>query len=89
MQTNDQILWSIAKKRACFKKSLFSYLLICGFLWALWLITGRPANDAIMPWPAWITFWWGVGIVWQYANAYLVYSKANIQSEYEKLKRQS
>jgi hypothetical protein len=89
MQTNDEMLWAIAKKRASFKKQLISYLLVCSFLWAVWLLSGREKDDFdSFPWPTWIMFWWGVGLAYHYANAYLFSRKDSVQQEYEKLKNQ-
>jgi hypothetical protein len=42
-QPNDERLWRIAKKRASFKKSLFSYLVINAFLMGHLVVHGWPA----------------------------------------------
>lgn len=88
METNDTILWSIARKRACFKRNFINWFLVNGFLWAIWLM-GPHYNGAMrsIPWPAWITFWWGIGLAFNFVNAYLVHDRYSIRSEYEKLKR--
>ena len=84
----DEMLWKIAKKRAGFKTSLVSYILVNGFLWALWYFTDRDHSIGMhnIPWPLWSTLGWGLGIAFQYADAY-VFPKSNaVEKEYEKLK---
>jgi len=89
MQTNDEILWAIAKKRVSFKKQLISYLLVSSFLWMIWLISGREYNQfSSFPWPIWIMFWWGIGLAYSFADAYLINNRNAIQDEYNKLKNQ-
>jgi hypothetical protein len=39
MENKDEHLWQISKKRADFKKSVFSYLVVIPFLWGIWWIT--------------------------------------------------
>jgi hypothetical protein len=39
MEPKDERLWRIARKRASFRKSLYSYLVICAFLWGIWWFT--------------------------------------------------
>ena len=89
METKDEILWQIARKRAGFKKHLISYVIVNCFLWAVWFASGREFDQYdYFPWPIWIMFWWGVGLVYNFADAYLFNNKNAIQQEYEKLKNQ-
>ena len=84
----DEVLWNMAKKRAGFKKSLVSYVLVNAFLWALWYFTNdtHEIGRHNFPWPLWSTIGWGFGIAYQYADAY-VFPKSNaVEREYEKLK---
>ena len=94
----DPILWEIAQKRASFKKHLASYVIVNGFLWALWFFTSNhqgnfSLSDAIIrwehfPWPIWSTLGWGIGLAFHFSDAY-VFPKANsVEKEYEKLKNQ-
>jgi len=89
MDPKNDVLWELAKKRAGFKKHLVSYVIVNAFLWAIWFVTGTEYDyDAYFPWPLWVTLWWGVGLAFSYANAY-VYNTGNmIEKEYEKLKKQ-
>lgn len=85
----DEKLWRIAKKRADFKKSIFTYLVVIGFLWAIWwFTTGRHTGFQGYPWPVWVMLGWGVGLGFQYFEAYNGNKQDLIEDEYEKLKRQ-
>lgn len=89
MENKDEALWAIAKKRADFKKSLFTYIIVNAFLWVLWLFTmGNNVNvqgRIPLPWPIWPTLGWGVGIAFQYYAAYNKAGDTLAQKEYEKL----
>lgn len=96
MQTNDNLLWETARCRASFKKSLFSYVVVSAFLWAVWLMSGThswpPAHPGnyfwYMPWPAWVMFWWGIGLFCKFGKAYLFNAHTSVEEEYERLKTQ-
>ncbi len=87
--SKDQRLWRMARKRANFKKSLYSYLVICAFLWAIWWVidTNRGGGKSY-PWPVWVMLGWGVGLGFQYFNAYNGNKEDIAEQEYEKLKRE-
>lgn len=84
----DAALWEIAKKRINFKKSFLTYAIINIFLWCLWLFNGSEfgGGNGNWPWPLWVTLGWGLGIAFQYCDAYLISASNSIQKEYEKLK---
>ncbi len=84
----DEILWSIAKKRASFKRHLTTYLVINVFIWALWFFRGGEDFDSPYPWPIWTTLGWGIGIIFHYISAYVSPQENSVEKEYEKLKRQ-
>jgi len=89
MDTKNDILWELAKKRAGFKKHLVSYVIVNAFLWAIWFVSGRGYDyDAYFPWPLWVMLWWGIGLAFNYANAYMFNTHNAIEQEYEKLKKQ-
>ncbi|HUR66041.1 MAG TPA: 2TM domain-containing protein [Chitinophagaceae bacterium] len=81
-------LWAIARKRAGFKRDLVIYLIVNAFLWAIWLLTDDDKRHGI-PWPVWSTLGWGLGILFQYINAYRFPRESLAEREYEKLKKQS
>jgi hypothetical protein len=86
MENNDKELWTIAKRRAMFKRSLAMYFLVNSFLCAVWFITiGR--NGGRHFWPIWPILGWGLGIAIQYANAYTRSNFYSVEKEYEKLKK--
>ncbi len=80
----DDALWQLAKKRAGFKWSLASYLFVNTFLIGVWYFTsGNHYNNF---WPIWPLLGWGVGITFQYFNAYHSSTIFSTEQEYEKLK---
>ncbi|HEX2630473.1 MAG TPA: 2TM domain-containing protein [Chitinophagaceae bacterium] len=83
----DPKLWAIASKRASFKKSLVTYLIINAFLWALWYIThGRNHNDS-WPWPIWVSLGWGIGLLFHFFSAYVIPTENSTEKEYDRLKK--
>jgi hypothetical protein len=89
MDERDQYLWQLAKKRAGFKKHLASYIIINGFLWALWFFTSRGHSEDDyngVPWPIWTSLGWGVGLAFSYYNAYMNNQESDTMNEYQKLK---
>ncbi|MDQ3048155.1 MAG: 2TM domain-containing protein [Bacteroidota bacterium] len=88
MENRDEELWRIAKKRVAFKKHLASYLLVNGFLWAIWWFSGDfegVGSDGI-PWPIWPTLGWGLGLGFNYYNAYMYNPQNDIEKEYNRMK---
>ena len=87
LEGKDPELWKMAQKRAAFRRHLNSYLVVNGFLWLLWFLTdGHYFND--VPWPVWPTVGWGIGLAFNYFDAYQG-DKSNLaEQEYEKLKRE-
>ena len=91
MENRDEQLWRIAKKRAGFKKQLASYIIVNGFLWAMWYFTqGHSDFDDVngndFPWPIWCTLGWGIGLAFSYYGAYHIDKETDTMKEYQKLK---
>ncbi len=86
----DPQLWDIAQKRASFRSHLATYLVIIGFLWVLWFITGAGSyGRSGVPWPAWAMLGWGIGLVFHYLGAYGRRGGYNaVEREYEKLQNE-
>ena len=88
-EERDEKLWQTAKKRADFQRSLVSYFIVNGLLWGIWYFTiGRSSHSYGTPWPLWVMLGWGVGLIFQYLNAYGGSKKDLVEKEYEKLKNQ-
>ena len=85
MDNHERELWTIAKRRAMFKRSLTVYFLVNSFLCAVWFITS--GKDGGHFWPVWPILGWGLGIAIQYANAYGNLDMFSTEKEYEKLKK--
>lgn len=82
----DPILWAIARKRASFKKHLATYIVVNAFLWVLWYWGERVGEDTeSIPWPAWSTLGWGLGIIFNYLDAYVNTKENAVEREYNKL----
>jgi hypothetical protein len=88
IEPKDEMLWEIAKKRASFKTHLTTYLLVNGFLWALWYFQWDGETSARFPWALWSTLGWGIGLVSHYLSAYVYPRQNSVEKEYEKLKRE-
>jgi len=79
----DPGLWRLAKKRVSFKRHLFIYLLVNVFLWLVWVCTSTKTYGSGLPWPAWTTFGWGIGIAFHYMATYA--NTGSVEREYDKL----
>ena len=72
------------KKRQDFGAHLLVYVLFNLGVWGVWLLIGTG-----FPWPVFITFFWGIGLI---MNAWDVYwrrpiTEADVQREIEHLRR--
>ena len=86
-QQRDENLWKLAKRRAEFKRSLITYLVINLFLWGVWFFTAYRHGDFSFPWPAFVSLGWGVGLAFSYMSAYSG-RESLTEKEYNKLKNQ-
>lgn len=88
-EQKDEKLWRMAKKRASFKQNLASYLIINALLWGIWWYTqGRHSRNMDWPWPLWVMIFWGMGVIFNYLDAYRGDKETMAEKEYEKLKKQ-
>jgi len=86
-EQRDEKLWRLAKKRADFQRSLASYFIVNAFLWLIWWFTaGRHGVNKGMPWPLWSMLGWGIGLLFQYMDAYGGDKNGLVEKEYEKQK---
>ncbi len=85
MENKDEQLWKIAVKRAAFKRHLGVYLIMNAFFWLLWLWSGHDYGGP--PWPIWPMLGWGIGIAFNYFEAYHGDKQTVAEKEYEKLMR--
>ena len=90
----DPYLWQKAKARAKFQASLLSFLFVNALLWVIWAFTApshhyvRPFHSEI-PWPLWVTFFWGLGLIKRGIAAYGGFSyEQRAQREYDRLARE-
>jgi hypothetical protein len=91
-QEKDETLWRIARQRASFRRSLYSFIIVILFLWAIWWFTSGTDYLADgrrgIPWPCWVMLGWGFGLAMQYFKAYHGNKQDLTNQEYEKLKRE-
>ena len=89
INSKDEELWKLANKRARFQRSLATYFVMNAFFWAIWYLTaGRYGNNKDFPWPIWAMLGWGIGLVFQYMEAYGAGKQTLVNKEYEKLKKE-
>ena len=89
----DPYLWAKARGRAKFKSHLLVFGLVNAGLWALWALTGFEGlgrrGAAGVPWPAYTTLFWGIGLAANFVAVYLGFGRSQqTQREYERLLRQ-
>jgi hypothetical protein len=89
MEQRDERLWRIAKKRAAFKKTLLIYVLVNAGLWILWAVGPNKSDYNGIPWPVWTTGGWGIGMLFQYFDAYKTNGDSQEEKEYRRLKERS
>ncbi len=84
----EKMLWKMAKERVRFKKHLITYVGVNLFLWALWFLDSDTRQLSFgIPWPAYPSIGWGIGLFFNYLGAYHQKAKLNdVEREYEKLK---
>jgi hypothetical protein len=85
----DPQRWRIAKKRASFKRHLAVYIAVNLFLWLVWFFTGSRNDEAGIPWPAWASVGWGIGLAFNYMGAYISTGIGSVEREYDKLTNHS
>lgn len=78
---DERQLRKLAKKRADFKRHLFTYVVIIGFLAAINLLTSREYL-----WFLWPALGWGIGIAFHAFSTYSGWKESLEEREYEKLK---
>jgi len=82
-QQRDEEIWQTAKARVAFKWSLASYIIVNSFLIGVWYFT---SGNMRYFWPIWPILGWGIGITFQYINAYQSNKFNSVENEYNKLK---
>ena len=90
MESNEQRdagLWKIARKRASFKKHLITYVLINAFFWVLWWWDDGSKYSGV-PWPVFPMAGWGLGLAFNYFEAYGSDQNTLAEKEYERLRKE-
>lgn len=88
-EVKDDQLWQIARKRAAFRRSLYSGIAIVLFMWVIWwATTGKDTGFTGTPWPVWVMLGFGISLGRQYFNAYKGNKQDLTEQEYQKLIRE-
>jgi len=88
-EQRDEKLWQLAKRRADFQDSLVGFVVVSVICWAVWYFTnGRHGYYGGTPWPLWVMFGLGIGLVFKFLKAYKTDKNTLAEREYEKLKNQ-
>jgi hypothetical protein len=91
-EQRDEKLWQIAKRRADFQDSLIGFMVVSAICWAVWFFTGgrwSPASSHSTPWPLWVMFGLGIGLVMKFIKAYKTDKDTLTEKEYERLKNKN
>jgi hypothetical protein len=84
----DPQLWQQAQSRARFQSHLLTYLAVNALLWAIWGVTDHGHHE-VLPWPAWATIFWGIGLVFRGIRTYRGWNRQSLaEREYERLQRE-
>jgi len=81
----DPQLWEIAKRRVSFRYHLFIYIIVNGFLWALWFFGKHDEGTSNYPWPIWSTMGWGIGLFFHFLGAFVFIKENGVEREYQRL----
>ena len=84
-QGKDPQLWQLAQRRASFKRHLATYLVVNILLWLIWVFSGSKTYDNSLPWPAWASLGWGIGVLFHFISAYVSNGQNSVEKEYDKL----
>lgn len=88
-EQRDEKLWKIAKQRADFQDSLIGFVIVTVICWIVWFFTsGRHGYNGGTPWPLWVMFGLGIGLILKFIRAYKTDKDTMAEREYEKLKNQ-
>lgn len=89
-EQRDEKLWRLAKQRADFQDSLIGFVVVTIICWTVWFFTsGSYGYHGGTPWPLWVMFGLGIGLVLKFLRAYKTDKDTLTEREYEKLKRQN
>ena len=77
------------KKRADFQNSLLGFVVITVTCWAIWFFITGQRNIHGTPWPLWVMFGLGIGLVLKFIKAYKTDKNTLAEQEYEKLKNRN
>jgi hypothetical protein len=84
----DEALAQVKRKRE-FKSALAAYVVVNAVLWLIWLLSDERGDANGIPWPLWVTAFWGMGMAISAWNVYgqRPISESEVQQEMQKIQR--
>ena len=58
------------KRKQEFKAAIAAYVVVNAFLWIIWAVSDDRGDANGVPWPLWVTAFWGLGMVLSAWNVY-------------------
>jgi hypothetical protein len=82
----DEALAQIKRKRE-FRAAIAAYVVVNAALWLIWALSDERGDANGIPWPLWVTAFWGLGMVLSAWNVYgqKPISEAEIDEEMRKI----
>jgi hypothetical protein len=86
----EEALAQVKRKRE-FRAAIASYVVVNAALWLIWLLSDDRGDANGVPWPLWVTAFWGLGMV---IGAWNIYgqrpvSDQEVEQEMQRMQRGS
>jgi len=77
------------KRKREFRSAIVAYLAVNALLWLIWLLSDERGDANGIPWPLWVTAFWGFGMVLSAWNVYgqKPISESDVDEEMRRLQR--
>jgi hypothetical protein len=84
----EEALAQVKRKRE-FKTAIAAYVVVNAALWLIWALSDERGDANGIPWPLWVTAFWGLGMVISAWNIYgqRPISESEIQDEMRKIQQ--
>ena len=84
----EEALAQVKRKRE-FKAAIAAYVVVNAALWLIWALSDERGDANGIPWPLWVTAFWGLGMVISAWNIYgqRPISESEIQEEMRKIQQ--
>jgi hypothetical protein len=84
----DEAIAQLKRKRE-FRAAIAAYVVVNAALWLIWILSDERGDANGIPWPLWVTAFWGLGMVISAWNIYgqRPISESEVQEEMRKIQR--